>query len=59
MGIMNTNHKDICPKGSNWWSSLRNSANNAWNANGNNGFWNNNNFYNPNQCLPLSNYKYI
>ena len=44
--------------GSNLWSCLRNSANNAWNANGNNGFFNNNNMYNKNLAVPLSNYQH-
>lgn len=35
---------------------MRNSANNAWNANGNNGFFNNNNMYNTNLAVPVSNY---
>lgn len=43
--------------GTNFWSCLRNSANNAWNANGNNGFFNNNNMYNSNGCVPVSNYQ--
>ena len=42
--------------GSNVWSCLRNSANNAWNANGNNGFFNSNNMYNSFLAVPLSNY---
>lgn len=42
--------------GSNYWSCLRNSANNAWNANGNNGIFNNNNMYNSYVSVPLSNY---
>ena len=41
--------------GSYVWSCLRNSSNNAWNANGNNGFFNNNNMYNSNLAVPLSN----
>lgn len=49
------NHAPIY--GSNFWSCCRNSANNAWNANGNNGYFNNNNLYNGNQAVPLSNYK--
>ena len=40
--------------GSNVWSCLRNSANNAWNANGNNGFFNSNNMYNSFLAVPLS-----
>lgn len=36
---------------------MRNSANNAWNANGNNGFFNNNNMYNSRGCVPVSNYR--
>ena len=42
--------------GSNCWSAGRNSSNNAWNANGNNGFFNNNNMYNSNLVVPVSNY---
>lgn len=41
--------------GSNVWSCLRNNTNNAWNANGNNGFFNNNNMYNRNRVIPVSN----
>ena len=40
----------------NIWSCLRNGANNAWNGNGNNGYLNNNNFYNSNQAVPVANY---
>ena len=43
--------------GSNFWSCCRYNSNNAWNANGNNGFFNNNNMYNSNGCRPLSNYQ--
>ena len=46
----------MCSGHSNLWSCVRNSANNAWNANGNNGFFNNNNMYNANGCRPVSNY---
>lgn len=42
--------------GTNIWSCGRNSANNAWNANGNNGFFNNNNMTNSYNCVPVSNY---
>lgn len=42
-------------RGSNIWSCCRYNANNAWYANGNNGFFNNNNFYNSNLCVPVSN----
>lgn len=37
--------------GSNAWSVSRNNTNNAWNFNGNNGYANNNNFYNSNVAL--------
>lgn len=43
--------------GSNLWSCCRNNANNAWYANGNNGFFNNNNMYNANGVVPLTNYQ--
>ena len=43
--------------GSNYWSCLRYNSNNAWNANGNNGFFNNNNMYNSNVAVPVSNYQ--
>lgn len=39
----------------NYWSCSRNNSNNAWIFNGNNGFANNNNFYNGNRVLSLSN----
>lgn len=42
--------------GSNIWSSSRYNANNAWNSNGTNGYWNNNNFYNSNLAVPVANY---
>ncbi len=42
--------------GSNWWSASRYNTNNAWYANGNNGFFNNDNMYNTNQALPVVNY---
>ena len=42
-------------EGSNLWSCARNNANNAWNFNGNNGFWDNNNMYNSYRVRPLSN----
>lgn len=41
--------------GSNLWSCCRNSSNNAWNANGNYGFFNNNNLYNELSAVPVSN----
>lgn len=40
---------------SNVWSSSRNNANNAWNSNGNNGYANNNNMYNANLAVPVTN----
>ena len=40
---------------SNAWSSSRYGANNAWNFNGNNGYANNNNFYNTNQVVAAAN----
>lgn len=49
-------NRTFARNGSNIWSCLRNNSNNAWNANGNNGFFNNNNMYNTNQAVPLSNY---
>ena len=42
-------------EGSNLWSCARNNVNNAWNFNGNNGFWDNNNMYNGYRVRPLSN----
>ena len=36
------------------WSCCRNNANSAWYANGNNGFFNNNNFNNSNSVLPVA-----
>lgn len=36
------------------WSCCRNSANNAWYSNGNNGYFNNNNMYNSCTCLGLA-----
>lgn len=41
--------------GSYLWSCCRNSSNNAWNANGNYGFFNNNNLYNELSAVPVSN----
>ena len=42
--------------GSNLWSCCRYSSNNAWNANGNYGFFNNNNLYNELSAVPVSLY---
>ena len=41
--------------GSVFWCAFRAYTNNAWNANGNNGFFNNNNMYNSNVSAPVSN----
>lgn len=39
---------------SNIWAASRYNANNAWNSNGNNGFFNNNNMYNTNLAVPVT-----
>lgn len=39
----------------NFWSCVRYNGNNAWYANGGNGFFGNNDMYNRNQSLPVSN----
>lgn len=44
------------PGGSNAWTCCRYNANNAWYANGNNGYFNNNNMYNSNLAVPVANY---
>lgn len=41
--------------GSNVWSCCRNNNRNAWNSNGNNGYFNNNNVYNTYLAVPVSN----
>ena len=42
-------------RGRNFWSCVRYNGNNAWYANGGNGFFGNNDMYNRNQSLPVSN----
>ena len=42
--------------GSYIWSCLRNNSNNAWNANGNSGFFSNYYVISSYQAVPLSNY---
>ena len=45
--------------GSNYWSCVRNSANNAWYANGSTGNFNNNNMLNRYVAVPVSNYQQL
>lgn len=54
-GVINTDTRGYAHRGWNFWSCVRYNGNNAWIANGGNGFLANNNMYNGNRSLPVSN----